>query len=203
MLFNTCKKDIKGLMLLSVWISFFLLNNAAPVSGDVKRKAKIEFLYPKIETRYTVLHYNTLNDLKKFHGKIDYPRDEPNLKRPFSPSEYKDLIDSIKKKVDVIHARVQEILDIRKRIAKVNINLYHGKRFDEAFHRVAGVERHSRPIRSWYLFEIKTIYIDVDNVHEGVLAHEMAHHIIDHYLTFRPSKAIAEILAYYVDKHLH
>ena len=37
---------------------------------------------------------------------------------------------------------------------------------------------------------------------QGMLAHEMAHSIIDHYLTVRPPKRSAEILARFVDKHL-
>jgi hypothetical protein len=35
-----------------------------------------------------------------------------------------------------------------------------------------------------------------------MLAHEMAHSIIDHYLRVRPPHATAEILARYVDGHL-
>jgi hypothetical protein len=39
-------------------------------------------------------------------------------------------------------------------------------------------------------------------MHEGILAHEMAHAIIDQFLTVRPPSATAEILARYVDGHL-
>jgi hypothetical protein len=35
-----------------------------------------------------------------------------------------------------------------------------------------------------------------------MLAHEMAHCVIDHYLLIRPPMATAEILARYVDSHL-
>ena len=56
--------------------------------------------------------------------------------------------------------------------------------------------------RAWYVYELNTIYLNVDDVHEGMLAHEIAHSIIDHYLLVRPPKATAEILARYVDKHL-
>jgi hypothetical protein len=40
-----------------------------------------------------------------------------------------------------------------------------------------------------------TIYLNVDDLHEELLAHEMAHAIIDHYLLVRPPPATAEILA--------
>ena len=37
----------------------------------------------------------------------------------------------------------------------------------------------------------------------GMLAHECAHAIVDHYLAVRPPRATAEILARYVDGHLY
>ena len=42
----------------------------------------------------------------------------------------------------------------------------------------------------------------MQDVHAGMLAHELAHAIIDHYLTVRPPAQTAEILARYVDSHL-
>jgi hypothetical protein len=39
-------------------------------------------------------------------------------------------------------------------------------------------------------------------MYEGILAHEIAHSIIDNYLLILPPKATAEILARYVDEHL-
>ncbi|MFC1867599.1 hypothetical protein ACFL0H_05635 [Thermodesulfobacteriota bacterium] len=47
------------------------------------------------------------------------------------------------------------------------------------------------------------MYITIEDLHEGMLAHEIAHSIIDHYLTVRPPSESAEILARYVDSHLH
>ncbi|MEH0019750.1 MAG: hypothetical protein V6Z89_08855 [Desulfobacter sp.] len=36
-----------------------------------------------------------------------------------------------------------------------------------------------------------------------MLAHEIAHAVVDHYLDVRPPRATAEILARYVDAHLN
>ncbi len=219
------KKDKKGLFFLLLWVSFFLLIGPFPVKGDEKKRDKILFTFPKknaapavskgkpsskkndqdtsfqrIETRYAVIRYETLKDLKKFDRKIDYNPGESSLKSLFSSSGSKNVIDSSKKKVEALFRRVQEILDMRGKIEKVNINLYRKKRFNEVYYRLAGIKRR---VRSWYIFESKIIYINIDDVHEGILAHEMAHHIIDHYLNVRPPRATAEILARYVDKHLH
>lgn len=56
--------------------------------------------------------------------------------------------------------------------------------------------------RAGYIYEYNSIYLNVNDVHAGMLAHEMAHAIIDHYMTVRPPSATAEILARYVDSHL-
>ncbi len=218
-------KNIKVFLFLFLWVSFFLLSGPFFVKGDEKKRDKILFTFPKkdatpsgskgksslkksdpsvssqhIETRHTVIRYETLKDLKKFDRKIDYSPGESSLKSLFSPSGSKNVMDSSKKKVEALFRRVQEILDMRGKIEKVNINLYRKKRFDEVYYRLAGIKRR---VRSWYIFESKIIYINIDDVHEGILAHEMAHHIIDHYLSVRPPRATAEILARYVDKHLH
>jgi len=90
---------------------------------------------------------------------------------------------------------------MRGRIQKVVIRIYPDrKRFHEVRY-TGGSEKHR--LQACYVYEQNTICINNDDVHEGVLAHEMAHAIIDHYLTVRPPRATAEILARYVDKHLY
>ena len=95
---------------------------------------------------------------------------------------------------------------MHRNMEKVVIIIYpNNKRFYEARTQIIGENLigKKRRIRSWYIFKQNTIYINADDVHEGILAHEMAHAIIDHYLTIRPPRATAEILARYVDKHLY
>jgi hypothetical protein len=57
-------------------------------------------------------------------------------------------------------------------------------------------------IRAFYIQKNDTIYLNIDDLHEGMLAHEMAHAIIGRYFLVRPPRSTAEILAQYVDKHL-
>ena len=45
--------------------------------------------------------------------------------------------------------------------------------------------------------------MDLTQLRVGILAHEMAHAVIDHYFGVKPPKATAEILAQYVDAHIH
>jgi len=171
-----------------------------PPNDTVKKRISPKSLWKCIETKHTIIQYEMINDLKKFDGKIDYSTGEFTLESLFSASDFKDPADSIKKKVDLLFERVQEILDMRRRTRKVIINLYpNKKRLHNAYFTINGAKCH---IRAWYIYELNTIYINKDDVHAGMLAHEMAHSIIDHYFSARPPRATAEILARYVDKHL-
>jgi hypothetical protein len=157
----------------------------------------------EIETRHTIIRYQSSRDLNNFDKKIDYspvPSSGLNWLNS-STSGNNSRKDKIKKKVDAIYRRVQDILEMRKRMKKkVKINIYqNSNQLKKAYFNIYKEEG---KYRAWYIYELNTIYININDLHEGMLAHEMAHSIIDHYLTVRPPSASAEILARYVDSHL-
>jgi hypothetical protein len=155
----------------------------------------------RLETKYTAIHYHTVSDLYKFDRMIAYSPGQWGFPNPFRKSDPKDRLEKIVRKVDTLFEKVQKILDMRKWFKKVNINLYTNKKDLDA----AYFELYRQPcqIRAWYSYESNTIYVNVDDTHEEILAHEMAHAIIDHYLLVRPPAAAAEILARYVHTHLY
>ncbi len=158
-------------------------------------------LWQQLETNNTIIRYQSTHDLKKFNTKINFGRSRWGIKDLFASDEPNTLLDKLKVKIDALHGRVQEILDMRKHVKKVTINIYSDrKQLNNAYFRIYKKECH---IRAWYIYEYNSIYINVNDLHEGMLAHEMAHAIIDHFLTVRPPVASAEILARYVDSHLH
>lgn len=156
--------------------------------------------WQRIESQHIFIQYKTLKDIKKFNNSIDYTPRKWGLKDLFSFISAKDPVDSIKQKVDVLFDKVEQILGMYGRRDKIIINLYPKKSFYEVRNRING--KNCR-FRAWYIFEQNTIYINVGDVHEGILAHEIAHAIIDNYLSVRPPKNTSEILARYVDENLH
>jgi len=153
-----------------------------------------------LETKFTLIHYHTSEDLEKFNTKIKYGPGDWGVKRLFSHSGADTLPQKVTEKVDTLFERVQEILGMRKKMSKVNIRLHANKdRLDEAFQ---GIYHQKSRLRAWYRFADNTVYMNVGDLHEGMLAHELAHSIVDHYLSVRPPRATAEILARYVDSHL-
>ncbi len=190
------KKPLKILLFITIWVNSFLLSPCGVLQGETSG----DITWQSLETKYTIIHYQSLKDLKKFNHKVDYSPGEWGLKRLFSPSDSTKMIDKFKKKVDVLYERVQDILDMRKRMKKVTINIYQNKKQLRAAYW--GIYKKPCKLRAWYIYEYNTIYINVYDLHEGMLAHEMAHSIIDNYLTVRPPGATADILARYVDSHL-
>jgi len=103
-------------------------------------------------------------------------------------------------KLDALVEKVQLILDIRKPI-NIIIRIYPD---ETALHSAYfNIFKTRKKLRTWYIFEYNTIYVNAQDLFSGMLAHEIAHAIVDHFLAVRPPRATAEILARYVDRHLN
>ncbi len=174
--------------------SFSVPKNA---SGERQEKSP----WNQLETRHTVIRYETKEDLKRFDGKVNFLPSDYSLKSLFTETAPQELEGKIREKIDALYERVQEILDMRKKTEKkVFIQLYpDNKKLAEAYRGLFGGEL---TIRAWYIYEINTIFLNLGDIQEEMLAHEMAHAIIDNYLTTRPPRASSEILAVYVHTHL-
>jgi len=189
------QKIKKTILILVQLILFFF-----PLCGVVQGKTLGDIRWQSIETKYTIIRYQSLADLEDFDDSIDYYPGEWGFKRLFSSKSSRMTVNLIKK-VDALNLKVQQILDMRKRMKKVTINIYHNKnQLHTAYYKIYG---NPCKVRAWYIYEYNTIYINIDDVNERLLAHEMAHYVIDNYLSVRPPRNAAEILASYADKHLY
>jgi len=154
----------------------------------------------EIETKHTIIRYHAEKDLIRFNNNVAYSPNHVGLKRTFSRLDNNPLINRVVNKVGTLYERVKEILGMYKSMDKLVIHIYQDQeQLHTAYYKIYG--RVTR-LRAWYIFERNTIYIQLNDLHEGLLAHEMAHAIIDNYLTVRPPTASAEILARYVDEYL-
>ena len=155
-----------------------------------------------LHTKYLKLRFKSDRDLIEFNRKIEFGGESGGFFSFRSQNKQgKDLNDEIIRKVDRLVEKVQIILDMRKPFRKVNVNLYpDAGALHQAYFKLY---RARKQPRAWYTFERNTIYMNVQDVFAGMLAHEVAHAVVDHYLTVRPPRATAEILARYVDQHLN
>ena len=188
--------NLTKILLLHLLLGCFFIGKVDIVRADAETDGQWHIL----ETKHTEVRYHSPKDLKNFNEKIDYSSGLLGIKEIFSKKSSDDLTTKIQLKIDAVYERVQEILDMRKLMEKVTVNIYHNKK--ELHLAYYEIFKKSCPFRAWYIYELNTIFVRADDIHEGMLAHEMAHSIIDHYLSVRPPKATAEILARYVDGHL-
>ncbi|PKL50029.1 MAG: hypothetical protein CVV37_07380 [Nitrospira bacterium HGW-Nitrospira-1] len=128
----------------------------------------------KLETQYTVIYYSNENDLDAFVGKAG--------------------------NIDRIVNRVEGLLDMYPADLHFNIYIYQTYRETEAIYRTMG-ELDRAPI-AFYSHKTKTVYISLETITDGVLAHEAAHVVINFYFVTPPPVRMQEILAQYVDRHL-
>ncbi|WDP92950.1 MAG: hypothetical protein HUN04_25775 [Desulfobacter sp.] len=153
-----------------------------------------------IITRFTLIKYKSREDLERFHTSVKFGPVKWNRPLALETITGQQLEEMVREKVDAVFERAAEILDMKKRFAPVNVNLHSGTAsLKRAYERIYSGECR---LRAWYRFKTNTVYLNVRDLHEGILAHELAHSIIDHYLAVRPPSQTAEILARYVDSHL-
>jgi hypothetical protein len=152
-----------------------------------------------VETKHTLMTFNSTADLERFNRSIRYA-DRGTLAGIFSSSSGESPERELARKVDLLFEKVQQILDMRKEMRKVRVLVVSNKaELDRAYSKIFGG---SNTVRGWYVFELNTVFLNAEDVHEGMLAHELGHAVIDHYFGVRPPRATAEILAKYVDKNL-
>ncbi|MCP4723044.1 MAG: hypothetical protein GY860_26625 [Desulfobacteraceae bacterium] len=163
--------------------------------------ASAEQLYT-LKTKYLTLKYENVQDLNTFNEKIDFSPDTSNFSS-FSGTSQSSSGTGVEKKMvnklDALVEKVQLILDMRKPI-NIIIRIYPD---ETALHTAYfNIFNTRKKLRAWYIFEYNTIYVNAQDLFSGMLAHEIAHAIVDHFLAVRPPRATAEILARYVDRHL-
>ncbi|MFC1859694.1 hypothetical protein ACFL9U_16945 [Thermodesulfobacteriota bacterium] len=165
--------------------------------------AQDEDQWQQLETKHTILHYKSFADLKKFSAKINFsPGGWGRKNLIFKANE--DLTKRITTEVDALLERVQEILNMPKKMQKIIVRICPDNEQLHAFFSYFSDRTYNgeTPPRAWYCYSRNTIYINADDIHEGILAHEIAHAVVDHHLMVRPSKDVAEIIARYVEARL-
>lgn len=152
-----------------------------------------------LESNHAILYYKCEESLRRFNKKIEVPEIGPFCAQG-SVKSRECLELSVLNKIDAIFEKVQHILEMKRKMAKVRIYLYPNKRdLHDAYYTIY----HTRKkYRAWYIFEYNSIYMNARDLHEGMLAHELAHAVIDNHFSGPPPRAAAEILARYVDAHL-
>jgi hypothetical protein len=198
---------VPNIFLWATGLAFFLiyllvagiLTAGAGPAGDGR--------WETLKTKYLTVNYKNIQDLKRFNDNIEFLEDANSFSSFLTANQSSEaelggtaLENQVIQKTDALVEKVQLILDMRKPI-NISLKLYPDKTALRAAY--FNIYKKKTEYRAWYIFEYNTIYLNVQDLFAGMLAHEIAHAIVDNYLAVRPPRATAEILARYVGKHLN
>jgi hypothetical protein len=154
------------------------------------------------QTQYAAISYAAEKDLHLFTRNtgsgLSFLRESP---------ERNPLL--AKTQVDKIVETVCSLLDMHPLNFRFNITLYRTQaEVTTAFYRAsAGANAYkaqsmtgAAPI-AFYSHGARNIAVAIDNITDGILAHEIAHAILSAYFATPPPGPMQEILAQYMDKH--
>ena len=149
----------------------------------------------RIETKHTIVKFNDEEIVSKFANEVSYGI---SLLEGLKIEDEECIIRSI----DGILEKTEDLLEMEKeRESKFNINVYDTKQsMKDAFYQTY---RYHSALRAWYSFHLNTVFCTVEDIDQGMLAHELGHAIIDEFFGFKPPEKTAEILSKYVDTHLY
>lgn len=130
-----------------------------------------------LHTRFVTIHYSEDQEIGDFLWRITGKR-----------LALSDSTELVKNRVDELVERVETLLEMYPSPFQFSIRL-------EA--------HYSQDPVALYSHRTRTITLAIDRVTDGVLAHEIAHAIINAYFPVPPPEKAQEILAQYVDKNLY
>ncbi len=130
-----------------------------------------------LESHFSTIHYSSDQELDDFFWRISGKR-----------LTLADGADLVKRRVDELVERVEGLLEMYPTSLHFTIDL-GSKVNDDAV--------------AQYSHSTRTIHVWLARVTDGILAHEIAHAVINVYFPVPPPEKAQEILAQYVDKHLY
>ena len=158
---------------------------------DDARRAK------RIESLYCTLLLDPELDVASVNRRISVQWIPLGTVRPASPSTPEQELAG---KMDVLFRRVQEVLEMRPPSAHVTIYVKKSTDGVQAAHNACYGT--GTPAIAFYIFEDNAIYASVGRLSEEVIAHEMAHCIMDHFFGMRPPRQMEEMMAVYATEKL-
>lgn len=108
--------------------------------------------------------------------------------------------DEVRNKIDVIVERVMVVLEMRPRQVKFRIVLLPSDTEIQQLYKA----KYNKQVDyiAFYSPKEKTVYISVNDMRTGVLAHELGHMVIDFYYGVAIPVNTQEFLAQFVETHL-
>lgn len=185
----------------SFLLVFIFLFAASTVSANVAPEAEFSDGndWSSIDSIFCTIYFKDGVDVGRVNKKIDTYRidygltDKPPRSRSGAEGE-------IAYKFDLIFFKVQEILDMRPRGLHLKVRIYRGQ--DDLDRVYMEIFDQQNKFIAYYIFKLNTLFASEEKVSANVMAHEIAHCVVDHYFSVIPPTKVAEMIAQYADVNL-
>jgi len=150
-----------------------------------------------MESNFFIVYYSPDANLEDMERELK--------KRPLyfdQPARYGETTTSgeICERLDRLFNHVRDVIDMHPKMPKIEIKIFKDRyALDDECFKVFGKREE---LKSFYVYDRNTIYTSESDIEDSIMAHEMAHAVIDHYFSVIPPETVREILASYVDAHL-
>jgi hypothetical protein len=149
----------------------------------------------EIESHYATINYEKEEYLTKFSEAIAFGSPSYSSSNTRTPTAEEVVI----QKIDGLIEKVKRLLRLFPKEVKFRIILLP---LDDVQRIYSERYRTKVDFISFYALEDKTVFISVDDVTVNVLAHELAHVVIDNSFHVCPSVEVHENLAQFVETHI-
>jgi len=150
----------------------------------------------ELKSRYATIVYGSDDQLRRFNKEISLG----SLSYLLRDKKSVTIDDEARNKLDVLIERVETILSMYPKEVRFTLVLLPSDKEVQSIFR----KKYGKDVDyiSFYSPRDKAIYVSVKDIDIDVLAHEIAHLIIDLYYGIGTPQRIHEVLAQYVESHL-
>jgi len=188
------KKLLYGAIAFSIGLFYFGAGIAADIDDGFARARKIE------GSRF-LIYYSPELDLSGLIQQLNISLSDRFLAGESSGEGF-SLEGEFAGMLDTLFSRVSNILDMQVYSFKGSIKICRDSaQLNYIYHHIFNNDPRNTT-RSFYAYEVNTVYTSPENFKLGIIGHEMAHAIISHYFVVLPSVKIQEVLCAYVEYQL-
>ncbi len=159
------------------------------------------FLKDQLKSRHIVLRFRDANDLDTLDWKLQLSPAVAGVRYLQAINRSQKVQQRLGNKLDALFERVQVLLDMRKPMDKIIVEIYSDRDELKAADK-AGILKESSKETGFYDNERRVIGINLDSVTTQVLGYHIALAVIDSNVSVRQPRKVTNIMAMYVDQSL-
>ena len=151
----------------------------------------------ELQTRYATIHYDSEKQLHKLNRELVLSR---NLAYLLRRRKIMTVNDEVAAKIDIILEQVQVALEMVP--AKLTFDLLLFSTARDAQQELFNRYRKKVDFISFYSRRENVLYLSAKHSKLRVVAHELAHVVVEHYFDRSPPAKIHEVMAQYAASHI-